>query len=77
MEVTTAKQPEDSHSSGKALALRHKFRTAMELFEVLEHHVAHETITAAVTGSMRRSRRNARNQRKAQGLSTTSYCEYG
>ena len=77
MEVTTATQPEGSHSSANALALRDKFRMAMELFEVLEHQVAHETITAALTGSMRRSRKNARNQRKATWLSSTSNCEYG
>jgi len=65
MEVTIARQPEGSHSSGKALALRNKFRMAMELFQVLEHQVAHGNNTAAVAGSTKRSSKNARNQRKA------------
>ena len=47
MEVTTARQPEGSHSSGKAIPLRHKFRMAMELFQLLEHQVAQGTITVA------------------------------
>ena len=61
----------------RSLTLRDKFRMAMEQCEMQEHQVAHETITAAVTGSMTRWRKNARNQRKAPGLGTTSNCDYG